>query len=141
MNTCGFPLCKSYAHENGMCVFHAKHYSASDLKGVAKSAAPAKVTTTRKPIKKQSDKMKQAMKELSKLVKKKLAEQPTCELKMEGCTGKAVTCHHSRGRVGKQLLNYKNLMASCSHCNMSAEQHDAEARKLGVKKSQHTIQQ
>jgi hypothetical protein len=113
------------------------------LKGVVKRDAPKPEAkkVTRKPIKKQSDKMKLAMKELAKLVKKKLSEQPTCELKMEGCTGKAVTCHHSKGRIGKQLLKYKDLMSSCSHCNISAEQNDAEAREKGVKKSQHKIEQ
>lgn len=139
---CKWPTCRSYAMENGLCVTHGRVYRPDDLKGVAKAAPaqkPAK-KAVRKPIKKQSDKMKQAMKELAKLVKKKLAEHPECELKMPGCTGRAVTCHHSKGRVGKQLLNYKNLMASCSHCNLIAEQMDAEAREKGVKKSQHKIQ-
>jgi hypothetical protein len=138
---CSWPTCTSYAMDNGLCTSHNKYYGPEDLKGVSKPTQPAKpVKKARKPIKKQSDKMKLAMKELAKLVKKKLAEQPECELKMQGCEGRAVTCHHSKGRVGKQLLNYKNLMASCSHCNLIAEEKDAEAREKGIKKSQHKIQ-
>ena len=139
---CSWPTCSSWANDNGLCTSHNKYYSPEDLKGVAK-AAPAKKPAKkaiRNPIKKQSDKMKQAMKELAKLVKKQLAEHPECELKMPGCTGEAVTCHHSKGRVGKQLLNYKNLMASCASCNRVCEEKDAKAREKGVKKSQHHIQ-
>lgn len=133
---CKFPLCKSWAHENGLCVSHGRVYGPEDLRGVKAPEAPKA-----KAVKKQSDKMKKALADLKKLVKKKLAEQPNCELKMEGCQGKAVTCHHSKGRVGKQLLSYKNLMSSCSHCNMIAEQKDSEARAKGIKKSQHKIEQ
>jgi len=138
---CRFPLCKSWATDNGLCTSHGKYFNTDDFKGVAKAAPSSKpVNKQRKPVKKVSDKMKQALADLKKLVKRKLAEQPECELKMEGCTGKATTAHHSKGRIGKQLLNYKNLMSSCANCNRVCEEKDAEAREKGIKKSQHSIQ-
>jgi len=85
---CRFPLCKSWATDNGLCTSHGKYFNTDDFKGVAKAAPSSK------PV----------------------------------------------GRIGKQLLNYKNLMSSCANCNRVCEEKDAEAREKGIKKSQHSIQ-
>lgn len=124
---CLFPLCKRMSQSNGYCISHKIYAGESTVKDV------------KKPIKKVSDKMKEALKELAKIKKRKLKEQPNCQLGMPGCTKVAQTLHHVKGRVGKQLLKEDDLMPSCYSCNTVVEEKDALARDKGLKKSKHEV--
>jgi hypothetical protein len=125
---CKFPLCQRLSEKNGYCVGHRIYADASATSEVKP-----------KPIKKVSDKMKEALKELAKIKKRKLKEQPNCQLGMPGCTKSATTLHHVRGRVGKQLLKEEDLLPSCYSCNGQVEEKDGEARDKGLKKSKHEV--
>lgn len=84
--------------------------------------------------------MKETMKSLKKEYALYLAkpENKYCQLKMdEGCTKVASAVHHTQGREGSNLTDQNTWMPSCSHCNIVAEEKDAEAREKGVKKSKH----
>lgn len=65
-----------------------------------------------------------------------------CELKVPGvCVNEkypnqAASCvHHPEGRIGDNLLNFEKCMRSCHPCNNWVEANDAEARKMGLKRS------
>jgi hypothetical protein len=72
----------------------------------------------------------------TKVKKKFLQQNPTCQAQLEGCTGVATDLHHIGGRTGENLLKVEDFAALCRNCHdiihkkMSAEQ----AKKIGMKK-------
>jgi len=59
-----------------------------------------------------------------------------CELQVPGvCTRVATDVHHPAGRTGNKLLDFKGCMRSCNPCNIWVEANDAEAWKMGLKKT------
>lgn len=79
--------------------------------------------------------MKSNMATLRPMYAEFLAEpgNDVCKLKMDGCTHKAVTVHHSKGRIGDLLFDQTFWMASCLICNITVEEKDSEARGKGLK--------
>lgn len=65
--------------------------------------------------------------------KKFREENPVCAIKSPVCTGKTQGVHHSKGKIGKLLLDKKYWMAACNPCNDWIESDDAEARERGFK--------
>jgi len=98
------------------------------------SLAPSKEP---KPINKKSEKRKEIdNKEYLPAARKFIKDNPNCELKMKGCTGRAQGVHHLKGKATIELLLDKRFWkASCYHCNLMAEIKDAEARASGLKLS------
>lgn len=70
-----------------------------------------------------------------KIVKEMLEEDPRCEIKAPGCTKIAEGLQHKVKRSSKNLLNRKNLLRSCNHCNLWIEEHPLEAIAMGVSAS------
>lgn len=72
----------------------------------------------------------------TKVKKKFLTDNPTCQANLEGCTHVATDLHHIGGRTGENLLKVEDFAALCRNCHdiihkkMSAKQ----AKKLGLKK-------
>lgn len=140
---CKFPLCKSWATDNGLCTSHNKYYGSADLKGAAKDAPaqkPAK-KAVRKPIKKKSVKRVDQEKEYKKILAELRAESDKCELKVQGvCTGKMQGGHHMKKRQGN-YLNKKYIKRACNACNGWCESHPLEAIEMGLSLSTHKISQ
>lgn len=124
MSECLFPYCKQFAQPNGYCIGHRQFSSSVSVK-------PAKKIPVR------SENQKAVIAELKKLYKIFLAKpgNQKCKVKMEGCTGKAETIHHTRSRIGEQVFEQKDWLSCCVWCNGRLEEKDAEARVKGVKKS------
>jgi 5-methylcytosine-specific restriction endonuclease McrA len=68
-------------------------------------------------IKKKSDKRAKAEPEYNEKRKKFLKENPRCQAKLEGCTGKTNDLHHRAGREGSNYTNEKTFMAVCRNCH------------------------
>lgn len=135
---CTFPMCRRMSDGNSpYCVSHKIYGRASEADKTTEKPVN-KMQKKAVKIKPVSDKMKLALKELAKIRKRKLQQQPLCQLQLHGCTRKATTLHHVRGRIGKQLLKEEDLLPSCATCNVSAEQQDGLAREKGIKKSKYT---
>lgn len=86
-------------------------------------------------IAKRSEKMKGIMKEYKPLVKEYLKVNPECKIKMEGCTIKATAAHHTKGRIGADLIDVESWLPCCQNCNRVIEEKDSLAREKGFKKS------
>lgn len=88
----------------------------------------------KKPMNPMSEKHKKTIEEYKPIRKKFLEENPVCELKLKGCTGKSECVHHVKGKVGKALyLNDEFWMASCIICNGTVETIGELAYELGLK--------
>lgn len=118
---CLFPNCQRHSTANGYCIGH-QGYGAIVVK-------PKKV------IPKRSDSMKEKMKEYKPLMIAYLAKNKVCKLKMDGCTKVATCVHHTKGRIGEQLMKVEDWRPSCTNCNLQVEIKDLEARSKGLKKS------
>lgn len=95
-------------------------------KGIAKS------TTKIAPV---SKKKKEELSVYSKLREAFLVAKPHCEAKLVGCTGLASDVHHSKGRVGDNLLKVGTWKALCRNCHTYVELHPEEAKELGLSES------
>jgi hypothetical protein len=139
---CRFPLCKSWATDNGLCTSHGKYFNTDDFKGVAKAAPSSKPVkkSARKPVKKKSAKRVNDEKEYKKILAEMMAENDNCELKVPGvCTGKMQGGHHMKKRQGNYLKR-KYILRACNACNGWAELHPLEAVEMGISLSVHKIQ-
>ena len=67
-----------------------------------------------------------------KIVKEMLEEDNRCEVKAPGCTGIAQGLQHKVKRSSKNLLNRKDLLRSCNHCNLWIEENPLQAIAMGV---------
>ena len=61
-----------------------------------------------------------------------LAEHPTCEIQVAGCTYEATEVHHKKGRIGKLLTDKTYFCAACHNCHVWAELNPIEAKEKGV---------
>lgn len=92
---------------------------------------PAEEKPKPQGIKKQSDKRKIDQKAYVKIVKEMLKENPNCEIKEEGCQGKASGLHHMKKRTPATFLDRQFLKRACDNCNAWAELHPLEAIEKG----------
>jgi hypothetical protein len=129
VNKCTWPIpCKNDCFEDHeFCRDHCK------AQGISIRTPPKE----KKAIAKRSKKQVDIMKELSLMYPVFLEKHPVCELKLKGCTYNAETVHHLAGRIGDQVFEVKDWMASCFWCNNAIE-NDPEAHQKGLKKSIHT---
>ncbi len=72
-------------------------------------------------IKRLSDKRKKQNEEYLVLRKEYLLEHPGCEIRLAGCTGKAIEIHHARKRTGSLLTDKRYFVATCRKCHEKAE--------------------
>lgn len=100
-------------------------------------ARTPKAKPEKKGMVRRGEKLKEEYKGYKKQLKVFLAkeENQICQIKAKGCTGQATTVHHTAGRTGTQLKNEADWLACCTHCNLSVEINDAEAREKGFKKT------
>jgi hypothetical protein len=94
----------------------------------------------KKPINKQSEKRKVEQKKYRKIVTEMMAVSDRCEIKQEGCTGKATGLHHKQKRTPKNFLQKTNLLRSCDNCNTWVENNPEEAMEKGFSISKHKKQ-
>lgn len=110
-------MCKHPTCEGGICRREKKA-----------KAAPKKIA--------QYSKKRQAInREYAKKAKAFREANPHCQVNLTGCTGKTECVHHVRGRIGNNLMDETNWLASCLSCNLRAETHSKEAFDKQVKKS------
>ncbi len=104
------------------------NYNLRDIKLglVSKPEKPKKQIPTR------SEKRIAEQKEYLKIVKDMLKENPMCELKLPGCTGKANGMHHVQKRGVKNFTKRENLKRACSHCNLWVELNSKVALDRGL---------
>ena len=88
-----------------------------------------------KPIAKQSEKRKVEQRAYRKIVKEMLKDGVKCKIGAPGCTKIPSGCHHRQKRSPKNLLDPKNLIPCCSHCNNWIEENSKEAIEKGYTKS------
>lgn len=81
----------------------------------------------KKGIAKVSDKRKVDQRAYVKIVKELLSENPNCEIKEDGCQGKASGLHHMKKRSPATFLDKKFLKRACDNCNAWCEIHPLEA--------------
>lgn len=91
------------------------------------------ISSSKKVIKKISDKHKERLKRYQKLRDAFLLGK-TCSF--PECVSKEVECHHSEGRVGNNL--FQGFVALCHKHHMWVETHPLEARELDLSKSRLT---
>lgn len=117
---CNFPTCDRKPESTGWCIFHAIYSNSVAVKKA-------------KPVKKESDKMKDIKKGLKKIYPVFLAKHPHCEIKATGCTKQATVVHHKAGRGKDNILNVKSYVACCPSCNLWCETNHKEAAERGLK--------
>ena len=84
-----------------------------------------------KRIASQSEKRKSDQRAYLKIVDRMLKENPMCEIKETGCTGKAQGLHHRVKRSPATLLDETKLMRACNNCNLWVELHPLDAINKG----------
>lgn len=96
----------------------------------------------KKEEKKAPNKIRQVSKKREKINREYAAvshpiwKDQACAIKAPGCWGRAQGIHHKAGKSSKEsLLDEKNMIAACNHCNSYVESHDAWARERGFKVS------
>ena len=121
--------CGKKAGRNGKC----ESCGISERKAERKALEPIK---KRNAIKKRSEKRKAQEKEYGPMRAKQLEAHPYCQAKLIGCTGMALECHHSEGRIGDNYLKESSFISVCPACHFRIHNviSAAEARKLGLKK-------
>jgi hypothetical protein len=100
----------------------------------AKPVKPAKKTYPKR-IANTSKKRAKQNRKYTPIKKKFLADNPTCQARLDGCTGQSTDLHHAAGRSGKQLLKVDDFIALCRNCHDKMEILDKEARAAGLKKT------
>lgn len=91
-----------------------------------------RATKKRKPIPRFSKKRSRENRKYSTLRKQFLSDNPECMAELEECTGVATEVHHSRGRIGENLLNVGTWKAVCRTCHRAIEERPAMAKELGL---------
>lgn len=137
MPNCAFPCCNFHAGPSGFCMHHPG-YKIDKNGEVSLSDAPKE---EKKPsIAKRGEKLKEAFKGYKKQVKAFLSrpENLKCKINQAGCKQVSECVHHAAGRTGEKLKDEKDWIPSCTSCNQWVEENDAEARRLGFKKSRIT---
>jgi hypothetical protein len=88
-------------------------------------------------MKSKSKKQEAREREYSKLRKEYLEDKQFCRAKIPGkCTIKGTDIHHTRGRVGANLLDTSTWMLVCRSCHRAIEDMPHEvAVELGFKKN------
>ncbi len=82
-------------------------------------------------LKSRSKKRSKEESEYSKLRKAFLTENPYCaQIKFHGCSGRATTIHHSRGRVGRLLTDKRWFIPLCMECHSWVEENHKYARMV-----------
>lgn len=66
---------------------------------------------------------------------KYLDEHEECEIKLPGCTWKAIEIHHPAGKIGALLYDITNFIAGCRNCHNWCEEHPVQAKELNFSKS------
>jgi len=94
----------------------------------------------KQPVNQVSPKRKEDKKEYIKIVKQMMAESDLCEIKEDGCTGKASGLHHMKKRSPDTYLDKRFLKRACDNCNYWAELNPLEAIKKGHSISKHKIE-
>lgn len=88
-----------------------------------------------KPIPKVSKKRAKQNRDYSKVRFEYLQQHPGCQIRQEGCTGKANQIHHKKGRIGNLLTNPEYFIATCANCHAWAEKNPKEAKKQNYSQS------
>lgn len=91
----------------------------------------------KKPVKKVSEKRKVEQKEYVKIVKEMMKVSDRCEIREEGCQGKASGLHHMKKRSPATFLDKSFLKRACDSCNAWCELHPLEAIERGHSISKH----
>ena len=66
-----------------------------------------------------------------KLREQYLIENPFCKVMTEGCTGRATTIHHKKGRIGKLLTDTNYFLGCCMNCHEAIERNPIWAKEKG----------
>lgn len=120
--TCAAPGCNKNVWAKLYCRFH--QYMRKDKKP--------------KPIPKVAQRQKPINRMYAARAALFIATHPKCAIISPVCTRDAQHVHHTKGRIGEQLLKEQDWLPACDACNGYVEQHDAWARENGFKQSKFT---
>jgi len=90
------------------------------------------------PLPKVSEKRKAEKKEYVKIVAEMIKSDPFCEIREDGCQGKATGLHHMKKRSPATYLDKRFLKRACDNCNAWVELHPLEAMQKGHSISKHS---
>lgn len=101
----------------------------------ARKAAKVKVKVVTPP-KRVSEKEAKRLAEYAPIRAGQLKEHPYCQLKLQGCEGKATSVHHTKKRLGVNLTDKESLLSACDNCHYLCEfvLSAAERREKGLLK-------
>lgn len=129
----GFKICATPDCDN-QCEGNTDHCASCNhaIRKGNRQAGKVKKVVRINPI---SEKRKKDMKTYAVLRAEKLAENPVCQMRLEGCTWTATEVHHSEKR-GVNYLKKESFISACRSCHTQVEEKlsAAEARKLGFRK-------
>ncbi len=101
----------------------------SDQKPAHSGKKPNK--SSKKRMKQVAKKRARELRKYGKLRKKFLADHPTCEIPVEGCTFTSTEVHHGEGRENGRLLDVTKFKAACHNCHRVATDKSKEAITAG----------
>jgi hypothetical protein len=120
-----------------MCLYHWKWFGGASGKTESVDKPVTEAIKRKKGVNKVSEKRAEELKEYKKEARIFKKQNPNCQLKYSGCTGKTEHVHHTRGKEGKMLLNKKFWKSACPHCHDIATEHSKEAIETGRSVSRH----
>lgn len=134
-------VCAGKHYAKGKCAIHYKMPSQLNPKPIQRTAikAPAKnvilLGGTWQPvktaIKKVSDRRAAELRIYAKLCPQFKKDNPVCQAKLGGCTGRTVDVHHMRGKENKRLNEVKYFLAVCRSCHDIIGDNNEMAKELG----------
>jgi hypothetical protein len=70
--------------------------------------------------------------EFSRKKAKVIKDRPWCELRLSGCTRRAVDVHHTRGKDGGYYLDVATWLMACRSCHIKAGDNTAQSYELNI---------
>lgn len=96
--------------------------------------------STKKSINKVSDKQKK-INALYKILRDQfMKDKPMCQAGWEGCTHYSTECHHSKGRVGFNMLDSSTYRSLCKNCHDKVGEQSDRAKELNLSASRLATQ-
>lgn len=116
-----------------VCQHHENHLD--DKSAIVEELREIVKDVQKKGIKKISKAQGKKNYQYGKKRKEYLAEHPMCEIRVEGCTGKATEIHHTKGRVGKNMTDETTFKSTCPNCHRWTEVNPKQAKEIGASQS------
>lgn len=131
-HTVYYKVCSECLHELAKAEKDEKKAESKREKQLAK--AKLLKSQPKQAVKKVSDKRKELNHVYNDLAKQFKLDNPTCAVRINGCTGSSEDVHHRKGR-NKYLLDVSTWIAVCRNCHIYIENHPEESKEKGWSES------